>query len=216
LHWIYRFAIQIIVICGWSLWDSWGPCNVTCGNGQQRRRRSCNNPAPANGGTYCQGEEYDYISCTLPVCPVNGGWSSWISGACNATCGIGQQSRRRYCNTPSQANGGADCKGEEDDLISCTRSECAEQQSGNTPIVVGTVIGVLVIVILLVTFVTYAKRRWHNSKKKPDYEITDMTKVKAHIYGETHANHAYQNDQHTAEIEVTTTDNVSLLFMEFY
>ncbi|VDH96394.1 Hypothetical predicted protein [Mytilus galloprovincialis] len=34
-----------------------------------------------------------------------------------------------------------------------------------------------------------------------------MTKVKAHIYGETHANHAYQNDQHTAEIEVTTTDN---------
>ncbi|XP_063399772.1 receptor-type tyrosine-protein phosphatase gamma-like [Mytilus trossulus] len=118
---------------GWSSWDSWGACNVTCGNGQQRRRHSCTNPSPANGGASCQGEEYDYNSCTKPACPVNGGWSSWTSwGACNVTCGTGQQSRRRYCNNPSQANAGADCQGAEIDLIACARSQCAggDRQEG--------------------------------------------------------------------------------------
>lgn len=57
---------------------------------------------------------------------VNGGWSSWTSGACNATsCGTGQKSRSRYCNNPLKANGGADCQGEKDELIACVRSECA-------------------------------------------------------------------------------------------
>lgn len=41
---------------------------ATCGNGQKRRRRFCNNPAPENGGTNCQGQEYDDNSCLLPAC----------------------------------------------------------------------------------------------------------------------------------------------------
>ncbi|CAG2228628.1 Hemicentin-1,Coadhesin,Thrombospondin-2,Thrombospondin-1,Mucin-like protein [Mytilus edulis] len=206
---------------GWSSWESLGACNVTCGTGQQRKRRNCNNPDPANGGANCQGEDFDYTLCSLPSCSVDGGWSFWISGVCNVTCGSGQQSRRRYCNNPSQANGGADCHGEEDDIIACTRSECTDTENEreknketlshydknsvqktavrNTPIVVGTVISVLVIVMLILILIIYAKRRWYKSKKEPDYDITDMTKVKSHIYGKTHVNHAYQNEQQSAE-----------------
>ncbi|CAG2187601.1 unnamed protein product [Mytilus edulis] len=53
---------------GWSAWDSWGVCNVTCGTGQQSRRRYCKNYDSAKGGAYCQGEEYDFNSCLLSSC----------------------------------------------------------------------------------------------------------------------------------------------------
>ncbi|XP_052067308.1 hemicentin-1-like [Mytilus californianus] len=196
---------------GWTSWLSLGACTVSCGTGLQSRTRYCTNPAPANNGSHCQGEEYDYISCTLSACPVDGGWSSWNSlGDCTVTCGTGQQRRRRYCDNPLQANGGASCHGEEYDLLSCELSECAEpeqQQSGNIPITVGTVCGVLVIVVVMTVVVIYAKRKWYNSKKAPDYEITDITRVKAHIYGEIHVNHTYHNDQQSAEIEVTAAEN---------
>lgn len=54
---------------GWSQWDALGDCNVQCGTGKQSRRRYCTNPAPANNGAKCPGQEYEYYSCTLPACP---------------------------------------------------------------------------------------------------------------------------------------------------
>ena len=42
---------------GWSSWSSWSSCNRTCGGGVRERRRECNEPAPACGGSSCQGEE---------------------------------------------------------------------------------------------------------------------------------------------------------------
>lgn len=52
----------------WSSWNSWGACTVTCGTGQQRRIRTCDNPVPANNGAYCQGPGSEYTSCLLSVC----------------------------------------------------------------------------------------------------------------------------------------------------
>lgn len=40
------------------------------------------------------------------------------------TCGSGKQNKRRYCNSPPPANGGADCPGEEYDYIPCTQPPC--------------------------------------------------------------------------------------------
>lgn len=54
---------------GWSSWESWKACTITCGNGQQSRRRYCDNPVPENNGVYCLGQGFDYNSCTLPACP---------------------------------------------------------------------------------------------------------------------------------------------------
>lgn len=54
---------------GWSLWDSWGACTISCGTGHQSRGRTCDNPAPENNGGTCQGSGSEYKSCTLPACP---------------------------------------------------------------------------------------------------------------------------------------------------
>ncbi|CAG2196010.1 Hemicentin-1,Coadhesin,Mucin-like protein,Receptor-type tyrosine-protein phosphatase gamma,Tyrosine-protein phosphatase non-receptor type 13,Properdin [Mytilus edulis] len=165
----YEYKSCLLPACpvdgGWSLWGSWGVCNVTCGTGQQSRRRICDSPAPENGGANCQGEEYDYNLCTQPTCPVNGGWSSWISGACNATCGTGYQSRNRYCNNPSKANGGADCQGEGDDLILCSLSACAESSAATGPVapIAGGIGGGIVLIVIVVIVLIYMKRR----RRKP-------------------------------------------------
>lgn len=53
---------------GWSSWNSWETCTVTCGNGEQRRTRFCNNPAPQNGGSNCTGEIYENQSCAVSQC----------------------------------------------------------------------------------------------------------------------------------------------------
>lgn len=57
---------------GYSTWQEWSPCSVTCGNGQQNRMRMCNNPAPGNGGADCiasgLGEPTETKACYLEVC----------------------------------------------------------------------------------------------------------------------------------------------------
>lgn len=53
---------------GWSLWTGWSACSVQCGQGIQKRSRTCTNPAPLNGGTFCEGMSVQKITCSTP-CP---------------------------------------------------------------------------------------------------------------------------------------------------
>ncbi len=46
--------------------------------------------------------------------PVDGGWSEWTDSACSSPCGAGTYTRSRSCNSPSPANGGASCEGDDD------------------------------------------------------------------------------------------------------
>lgn len=54
------------VIQTWSLWQPWGSCNVTCGNGHRERYRSCLSSAPANA--QCIGNTTETSSCSLEDC----------------------------------------------------------------------------------------------------------------------------------------------------
>lgn len=54
---------------GFSEWAEWGPCNMPCGVGAQKRVRQCNNPLPANGGRHCAGPETETRSCQGKPCP---------------------------------------------------------------------------------------------------------------------------------------------------
>jgi hypothetical protein len=55
---------------GWTEWTNDGPCSVTCGEGGvQKRKRSCTNPAPLNGGKYCPDFATDFPTCSAPACP---------------------------------------------------------------------------------------------------------------------------------------------------
>ncbi|XP_057313086.1 SCO-spondin-like isoform X2 [Hydractinia symbiolongicarpus] len=92
---------------GWSEWSSYTSCSSTCGVGTQSRTRSCNNPAPSNGGTECSGSAIERPSCFSSPCPVPGVWSVWGSwSACQVTCGNGIISRTRTCSN-NNCNGNA-------------------------------------------------------------------------------------------------------------
>lgn len=62
-----------------------GTCSRTCGGGVQRSTRNCDNPAPANGGTFCLGKRVRYRlvkkKCSfIFVCLIT---IEWIYRSCN-------------------------------------------------------------------------------------------------------------------------------------
>ena len=57
---------------GWSDYGDWSKCSVDCGDGVQTRSRSCDNPAPANGGAGCEGKDTETRTCNMGVCSCEG------------------------------------------------------------------------------------------------------------------------------------------------
>lgn len=63
---------------GWGPWSLFTACSATCGVGTKSRSRTCNNPAPQNGGAECVTvagiedlQETETVACTLTACPSN-------------------------------------------------------------------------------------------------------------------------------------------------
>uniref|UniRef100_A0A3Q1GJS2 Uncharacterized protein n=1 Tax=Acanthochromis polyacanthus TaxID=80966 RepID=A0A3Q1GJS2_9TELE len=109
----------------WGPWSSWGSCSKTCNGGQMRRYRTCDNPRPANGGRACAGADTQIQRCSTVNCPVDGNWASWQPwGQCSASCGGGERTRVRLCNSPSSSNGGRSCPGDSTQLSRCNTQAC--------------------------------------------------------------------------------------------
>ncbi|CAH1774571.1 unnamed protein product [Owenia fusiformis] len=111
----------------WDIWTEWSGCSSSCGVGTQTRSRTCTAPEPTHGGNPCVGNdgyptidpETETQECEERKCPVDGGWSEWINGTCDANCGVGKLPRSRLCNNPQPQYGGSDCFGESYDSIPC-------------------------------------------------------------------------------------------------
>ncbi|XP_067452563.1 hemicentin-1 isoform X1 [Thunnus thynnus] len=109
----------------WGPWSSWGSCSKTCNGGQMRRYRTCDNPRPANGGRECAGSDTQIQRCSTANCPVDGNWGPWQPwGECSASCGGGQRTRVRLCNSPSPSNSGRPCPGDSSQLSRCNFQAC--------------------------------------------------------------------------------------------
>ncbi|KAM4548643.1 hemicentin-1 isoform 1-T1 [Odontesthes bonariensis] len=109
----------------WGPWSSWGSCSKTCNGGQMRRYRSCDNPGPAYGGRACAGADTQIQRCSTANCPVDGNWGLWQPwGECSSSCGGGQRTRVRLCNSPSSSNGGQPCPGDSSQLSRCNTQAC--------------------------------------------------------------------------------------------
>ncbi|XP_065053306.1 semaphorin-5B-like [Rhopilema esculentum] len=110
---------------GWSGWGPFSGCNKACGGGVMHQYRHCNNPPPANGGSYCPGTNVNSVPCNIGGCILNGGWSGWGPfGACSKTCGSGVMHQYRQCNNPSPANGGSYCPGTNVNSVPCNTHSC--------------------------------------------------------------------------------------------
>ena len=57
----------IAVDGGWSEWGRFSGCSQTCKGGVKSRTRSCNNPAPVNGGSPCPGDYFETLECNTEI-----------------------------------------------------------------------------------------------------------------------------------------------------
>ncbi|XP_052240654.1 coadhesin-like [Dreissena polymorpha] len=55
---------------GWSNWNSWQSCSVTCGEGLKLRGRTCTNPSPSAYGKDCPGNSESFDVCVNTPCTV--------------------------------------------------------------------------------------------------------------------------------------------------
>ena len=53
----------------WAFWGAWSQCSKTCDKGIQHRTRQCSQPAPANGGNDCHGNNRQEKDCAEFPCP---------------------------------------------------------------------------------------------------------------------------------------------------
>ncbi|XP_059164384.1 SCO-spondin-like [Physella acuta] len=105
----------------WLQWGSWSQCSLTCGSGQQRRVRQCQQPL--NGGAQCNGQGEETRICNQQSCPIDGVWSTWSNWSdCSVTCGNGSQSRTRSCSGPYY--GGTPCQGAANETQMCRPKNC--------------------------------------------------------------------------------------------
>lgn len=110
----------------WADWSLWSNCNVTCDKGIRFRERTCSNPAPIHGGLNCTGNSKERETCSMPLCPVNGGWGTWYQWEpCSVTCDVGIQRRHRNCSNPYPEIFGDHCFGDVLDVRICLPAPCA-------------------------------------------------------------------------------------------
>ena len=85
----------------WSTWSAWSTCSVPCGGGTQTQTRTCNNPAPANGGANCVGSSTNTQNCNVQSClPTCGGVGGSVCSASARGAGYtdkGATSDCAYC-----------------------------------------------------------------------------------------------------------------------
>ncbi|XP_074526433.1 netrin receptor UNC5D [Halichoeres trimaculatus] len=149
-------TVTVFVNGGWSLWTEWSACSVSCGRGVQKRSRTCTNPAPLNGGAFCDGMSVQKITCNA-LCPIDGGWDEWSDWTvCSSQC---KRQRSRGCSSPAPRHRGRMCEGNSEDTEDCTDGLCTQSLDSPSEVALysGLGAGIITVAILIVAAMLYRK-----------------------------------------------------------
>ncbi|CAE7315846.1 Hmcn1 [Symbiodinium pilosum] len=114
------------VDCAVSSWSVWSPCSVTCGSGQQSRKRVILVEAEGQGAPCPESLLDEKEGCNATECPVDCAWEDWAPwNGCPATCGGAMKNRTRG-KMAEQKFGGVPCEGEAMELGSCAEMVCPQ------------------------------------------------------------------------------------------
>ncbi|XP_032425523.1 netrin receptor UNC5D-like isoform X2 [Xiphophorus hellerii] len=184
-----RSATAMVVVYvngGWSSWSDWSACNVRCGRGVQKRSRTCTNPAPLNGGAFCEGMSVQKSTCNT-VCPVDGGWGEWSEwSVCSSDC---DRQHARECTAPEPKHGGRLCDGAASAAENCTGGLCTQnrkllhdakpqgvERTSDVALYSGLAAGVVTVVLLIVAVTLYRRSQTNpllmNSSMQPDLTVS--------------------------------------------
>ncbi|XP_060519034.1 netrin receptor UNC5C isoform X2 [Cylas formicarius] len=120
--------IVVYVNGGWSPWSPWTECRCpgdVLATGKMCTR-TCNNPAPSNGGLPCQGSSVKRTKDCIPCPQVEPArWSAWSDWSeCNEDC---TKTRKRQC-IPGTGNGRKSCSGKEVQTNPCSSDRCRSME----------------------------------------------------------------------------------------
>ncbi|XP_076409668.1 netrin receptor UNC5D isoform X4 [Peromyscus maniculatus bairdii] len=152
-------TVVVYVNGGWSSWTEWSACNVRCGRGWQKRSRTCTNPAPLNGGAFCEGMSVQKITCTA-LCPVDGSWEVWSEwSVCSPEC---EHLRIRECTAPPPRNGGKFCEGLSQESENCTDGLCILGIENASDIALYSGLGAAIVAVAVLVIGVTLYRRSHS------------------------------------------------------
>ncbi|KAM8931068.1 hemicentin-1 [Pelodytes ibericus] len=53
----------------WGPWEAWSTCSMSCGGGEQIRKRQCNQPVQYHRARPCPGDSTQLLRCNVQACP---------------------------------------------------------------------------------------------------------------------------------------------------
>jgi hypothetical protein len=110
-----------------------GLCVGKCNNGQcvesavetcNGQDDDCDNLIDEDPNLCQQGWTCQNGGCVENCVPIDGGWTNWVCGACDADCGGGLQACTRTCNNPLPSCGGQVCSGGGSKNEACNLQQC--------------------------------------------------------------------------------------------
>ncbi|XP_028409307.1 SCO-spondin-like [Dendronephthya gigantea] len=146
---------------GYSKWNLSIRCSVSCGEGVEIWRRTCDNPEPKYHGRGCGGigNSTEIRKCSKKPCPIDGSYSNWTKASpCSVTCGKGVELWIRHCDNPPGKFDVNCYRGLARENRSCVEKPCSAAVDSEVVWLIVSVAFMFVVVVTIFILITKKRR----------------------------------------------------------